>query len=605
MEEVARSSEPQAKPEAEEPEKVYGKPREEEPEDKATAAKKKFRYPIPILTLLELDDTISKLLGTMVSVSFQTMLQASPRLLKGLKQLLTRRRVEIGDNPELPEGEREEEAPQEVANLQRSHGDLEDLERVFADIRLNLPDREGGEVTRSPPGTKLSFHALPVGKLKIQIGSHHTDALVDGGAEITLIRRDFATITGCTVNKEVTGSIRGAGGEIPFAGYVMKCVVKAGVRESIWSFQRMIVMEEMDHDIILGRPWCANVEMIGMHLHDGSYMVDIEDPVTDRGELLRLLGTGGDPPKGKLATWSPSFEDSTRKGAFARMEVVLSQTEKLKKWNKEYTSEFTTITQIAKGKAPLVTESAKTTRRTLRNIRPLIAARYVVKVQEWQIATDVSFKIPHLVEGSNVIKALRDKVTTETPMGVFETVPLEEGQTDPIIQEDSKSSQKRMGDVGRNSPRAFSPLIVKMAVEVQLRSGMIWKPWRTVTKVPYSILADIGISAELAAAVVAHIVSRGLLEGDEELDARAYATDWERFYRSDASDNDCNSWDGDDERENLDLSPELEKDKSGNEGLDGPDVSGTVSPSLSGDNGPKTYQRGTGEGMDTEGTPPP
>ncbi|GBG71319.1 hypothetical protein CBR_g8741 [Chara braunii] len=327
MEEVAGSSKPRAEPEAEEPEKVYGKPREEEPTDKVTAAKKKFRYQIPILSLPEIDDTIIKLLGTMVSVSFQTMLQASPRLLKGLRQLLTRRRVEIGDNPELPEGEREEEAPQEVANLQRSRGDLEDLERAFADIRLSLPDREGGEVMRSPPGTKLSFHALPIGKLKIQIGTHHTDSLVDGGAEITIIRRDFATITGCTVNKEVTGSIRGSGGEIPFAGYVTKCAVKAGVRELIWSFQRMTVMEEMNHDIILGRPWCANVEMIGMHLHDGSYMVDIEDPVTGRGELLRLLGTGGELPKAKLATWSSSFEDSTRKGASARMEGMREMVE--------------------------------------------------------------------------------------------------------------------------------------------------------------------------------------------------------------------------------------------------------------------------------------
>ncbi|GBG62955.1 hypothetical protein CBR_g34655 [Chara braunii] len=183
MEEVAGSSEPQAEPEAEEPEKVYEKPREEEPADKDTSAKKKFRYQIPILTLSELDDTISKLLGTMVSVSFQTMLQASLRLLKRLRQLLTRRRVEIGDNPELLEGEREEEAPQEVANLQRSQGDLEDIEKAFADIRLSLPDREGGEVMRLPPGTKLSFHALPVGKLKIHIGSHHTDALEAGSSK--------------------------------------------------------------------------------------------------------------------------------------------------------------------------------------------------------------------------------------------------------------------------------------------------------------------------------------------------------------------------------------------------------------------------------------
>ncbi|GBG68202.1 hypothetical protein CBR_g2754 [Chara braunii] len=271
----------------------------------------------------------------MVSVSFQTMLQASSRLLKGLRQLLTRRRVEIDDNPELPEEERE------VGNLQRSRGDLEDLEKAFADIRLSLSDREGGEVLRAPPGTKLSFHALPVGKLKFQIGTHHTDALVEGEAEITLIRRDFTTITGCTVNKEVMGSIRRAGGEIMFAGYVTKCAVKTGIRKSIWSFQRMTVMEEMDHDIILGRPWCANVEMIGMHLHDDTYMVDIQDPVTGRGELLRLLGMGGDPPKGKLATWSPSFEDSARKRAFARMEgmrkrveIMIEETFNKKEWIK-------------------------------------------------------------------------------------------------------------------------------------------------------------------------------------------------------------------------------------------------------------------------------
>ncbi|GBG60172.1 hypothetical protein CBR_g3416 [Chara braunii] len=162
MEEVAGSSVPQAEPEAGEPEKVYRKPREEEPTDKVTAAKEKLRYQIPILTMPEIDDTLSKLLGTMVSVSFQTMLQASPRLLKGLRQLFTRRRVEIDENPESPEGEGEEEVSQEVANLQRSCGDLEDLEKLFADIRLSLSDREGGEVMRSPPGTKLNFHVLPI-----------------------------------------------------------------------------------------------------------------------------------------------------------------------------------------------------------------------------------------------------------------------------------------------------------------------------------------------------------------------------------------------------------------------------------------------------------
>ncbi|GBG92194.1 hypothetical protein CBR_g54639 [Chara braunii] len=328
MEELAGTSTGQQETEAEKQEKVYGKPREDETVDKATAAKKKFRYQISILTSPEIDGTLSKLLGTMVSVSFQTMLQASPRLLKGVRQLLTRKCIEVEEAPELQEQDtKEAEVPQLVSNLQSIPGGLGDLEKAFADIRLSLPNREGGEVKRAPPETKLSFHALPVGKLKVQIGTHHTDALVDGRPEITLIRRNFATVTGCMINKEVAGSIRGADGEIPFIGYVTKCAVRAGIRESTWSFQRTIVMEEMDHDVILGRPWCANVEMIGIHLHNDTYMVDIEDPVTGRGELLRLLGTGGDPPKGELATWSPTFEESARKGAFARMEGMRERVE--------------------------------------------------------------------------------------------------------------------------------------------------------------------------------------------------------------------------------------------------------------------------------------
>ncbi|GBG73658.1 hypothetical protein CBR_g17001 [Chara braunii] len=108
MEEVAGTRADQGETKTGEQEKVYGKIREEEPIDKATAAKKKFECQIPILIMPEIDDTLSKLLGTMVSVSFQTMLQASPRLLKGLRQLLTRRRVEVEEASEPQEQEMEE-----------------------------------------------------------------------------------------------------------------------------------------------------------------------------------------------------------------------------------------------------------------------------------------------------------------------------------------------------------------------------------------------------------------------------------------------------------------------------------------------------------------
>ncbi|GBG73452.1 hypothetical protein CBR_g16167 [Chara braunii] len=161
MEELAGNSTGQQETEVGKKEKVYEKPREDETVDKATAAKKKFRYQIPIPTSSEIDCTLSKLLGTMVSLSFQTMLQASPRLLKGLRQLLTRKRVEVEEAPEPQEQDTKEvEAPQGVSNLQSIPGGLGDLEKAFADIRLSLPDHEGGEVMRAPPGTKLSFHAL-------------------------------------------------------------------------------------------------------------------------------------------------------------------------------------------------------------------------------------------------------------------------------------------------------------------------------------------------------------------------------------------------------------------------------------------------------------
>ncbi|GBG76395.1 hypothetical protein CBR_g22142 [Chara braunii] len=281
--------------------------------------------------------------------------------------------------------------------------------------------------------------------------------------------------------------------------------------------------------------------------------------------------------------------------------VVLSQTEKLRKWNKEYTSEFTTITQIAAGKAPMVTESATTARRTLRNIRPLIVARHVAKTQKWQITTDVSFKIPHFVEGVNVVKVLGTQVTTETPLAIFEIVALDDSRIDTNLDEDSENSQRSTGETTRNSPRAFSPLIVKMPESTRLSSGMIWKPWRTVVEVSYSILADMGMSAELMATIVAHIASTGLLEGDDDLDARAYATDCERLYRSDESG--CDSGDEDDEIDKMEGLQELEEDDGANDDQVEADSGGVSRPSSSGEKGMESDQEAV-EGRENEEGPP-
>ncbi|GBG65502.1 hypothetical protein CBR_g51096 [Chara braunii] len=281
--------------------------------------------------------------------------------------------------------------------------------------------------------------------------------------------------------------------------------------------------------------------------------------------------------------------------------VVLSQTEKLKKWNKEYAPGFTTISQIAGGRAPMVSESAKEARRTLRNIRPLIAARYVSNAKEWQITTNVAFKIPHFVEGENVVKVLKEQVTLDSPLGLFETVALESDLTDSSSQDETGSVKHGKDKMTRNSPRAFSPLIAKMSESTKLKTGMIWKPWRTVAEVPYNILAGTGVSAKLMASVVAQIVQSGQLEGDDDLDARAFALDCDRFYKSDTSD--CSKWEGDDEGETRDRDIDLDKDENGQFDPESPDKAGYPAVSPAKDTGVDSSQAITGDGACT-GTSP-
>ncbi|GBG90592.1 hypothetical protein CBR_g50936 [Chara braunii] len=120
----------------------------------------------------------------------------------------------------------------------------------------------------------------------------------------------------------------------------------------------------------------------------------------------------------------PDFEEESARTQLEKEAVmVIAQTTKLNKLNEEYSTKFTTIAHIARDQAPLVVETAKSSRLTLMNICPSIAARYVEKIEEWQIATDVSFQIPCFEEGQNVATTLREKISTEYPLGVYDTMP--------------------------------------------------------------------------------------------------------------------------------------------------------------------------------------
>ncbi|GBG79443.1 hypothetical protein CBR_g29590 [Chara braunii] len=231
-------------------------------------------------------------------------------------------------------------------------------------------------------------------------------------------------------------------------------------------------------------------------------------------------------------------EESARSLLEKEVAVVVAQTEKLIKRNAEYTPEFTTIQHIANGEAPHVVASAKSARLTLMDTHPLIAARYVHKEGEWQIATDVSFTIPRIEEGQNVANILQEKVTEGYPLGMYETVALDDGQEDSSSQAGQEDLQDHQMDTERHSPRAFSPLIAKMSEETKL----MWRPWRTVTAIPYSVLAGPGIPTELLAVSVAQLLTREILEGDCNLDSKAFAIDLDRYYRSDCFEGELEDW---------------------------------------------------------------
>ncbi|GBG72563.1 hypothetical protein CBR_g12133 [Chara braunii] len=154
-----------------------------------------------------------------------------------------------------------------------------------------------------------------------------------------------------------------------------------------------------------------------------------------------------------------------------------------------------------------------------------------------------------------------------------EATTAQETPQSPTGEEDTRSQQSEQK---RQSPQAFSPLIVKLAATASLKSGMKWRPWRTVTAVPYSVLAGSCLPAELTAVSVAQLVKSGMLDGDGDLDTMTFPVDWDRFYRSEDSDNDLRDWQSDmekDEEVQGKMMGGTNEDKEGTSGTEGQGMS--------------------------------
>ncbi|GBG85024.1 hypothetical protein CBR_g39488 [Chara braunii] len=123
------------------------------------------------------------------------------------------------------------------------------------------------------------------------------------------------------------------------------------------------------------------------------------------------------------------------------------------------------------------------------------------------------------------------------------------GQEMGALHEDQRVTLTDPADSRQSS---FTPLIAKMPEKTRLKRGMMWRSWDTVTAIPYSVLSGLGIPAKLPAASLADILRVGTLNGEADLETRAYAMDLDCFYRDEFQEEVMEDWAGD---ERIDQDP--------------------------------------------------
>ncbi|GBG73733.1 hypothetical protein CBR_g17073 [Chara braunii] len=170
--------------------------------------------------------------------------------------------------------------------------------------------------------------------------------------------------------------------------------------------------------------------------------------------------------------------------------IVAAQTKCLFDQNAEYRKshkkEYCTIQNVADNKAPHVTEKATSDRKTIKPVRPLAPIRYRKKFGEWQVATDVSFAFPTTGDHRTLARAIREGISKDSPLGVYE-IPV------PLGEDSNKIDQELV------TARSFEPFIVKLEEKAGLHEELVWRAWNTVTALPYSTLVGKMCPAEVMA----------------------------------------------------------------------------------------------------------
>ncbi|GBG64412.1 hypothetical protein CBR_g44296 [Chara braunii] len=212
--------------------------------------KKKQVYTIPVEQGLDIEQIVDRILESQRDLfTLKEFLAASPKLQEEFIHRLSRKKV----------------------------------------MTVKMSDIFPQEISWAPPGTKMDWHCVATGLLKVQVGPCEYSALIDDGAEMNIIREREAMGAGVNINGADTGFLVGASGITPFCGTASDVTIQVG-KVKVRSY--FFVLPRIEHAVLLGRAFLCPSESIIFNKHDGTIIAVLCDPVCDYYEVMKCENTG-------------------------------------------------------------------------------------------------------------------------------------------------------------------------------------------------------------------------------------------------------------------------------------------------------------------------
>ncbi|GBG77200.1 hypothetical protein CBR_g23526 [Chara braunii] len=150
--------------------------------------KKKQVYTIPVEQGLDIEQIVDRILESQRDLfTLKEFLAASPKIREEFRHRLSRKKV----------------------------------------MTVKMSDIFPQEISSVPPGTKMDWHCVATGLLKVQIGPCEYSAFIDDGAEMNIIREREAMGARVNINRADTGFLVGASGITPFCGTTSDVTVQS------------------------------------------------------------------------------------------------------------------------------------------------------------------------------------------------------------------------------------------------------------------------------------------------------------------------------------------------------------------------------------------